>query len=269
MILINSFHDNTEAIINRLEMVGRATETILADLDIPYSGIVIFIEDDEISFVCEYAVQRRIATNRKLVTLSNPLRISEPEQLGVLEDRFPRHRQRVSAMRKALGVHRITPGLSNNIIELLIERNPDFQEWYRSASAELHISFDVYPAAILEYDAIALALKLANFREVSFSYEDHQRGNIFERLVAQEMTEDQIISRDYSVLGKRALWSDSDPGISGKEFFSPESQSRVSIIYANRTKLENVLGVDLIIHNISHKSIILIQYKRMVYENGE
>lgn len=79
------------------------------------------------------------------------------------------------------------------------------------------------------------------------------------------LREDQMVVNDLYVLpGHEEIES----SIHGATVFE-NSQSRLTVILANRLPLEEQTGTDLIYYNETFKCFLLVQYKAMEHENGE
>ena len=266
MILLNSNDTNFISVVDTLEQRDRATETILSDATVPSTGLALFVDDkSEIFLVSAYRIGRRIATNRKIVLLTNAFHLRHPLSISEAVVRLRRHRMRLESAIEDTGLQRITPALSASLTALLIDSNPDLADWLQNAAPKEIAS--TYPAASIEYDAISLPLKMIGLRQFSYKSSSSSSGSVFAMMAATEMTEDQILTHDYSVFGDSRLWQNSYP--QGKIFASDDGSSRVEIVYANRTSLERTLGVDILIHNISQHAVILLQYKRMMREGTD
>lgn len=90
------------------------------------------------------------------------------------------------------------------------------------------------------------------------------RAPFLERLKDVQSREDPQIAHDHNVF----------PGmtVSARDIISTvtltEGPDRITILNCNRQPLEQTLGVDLIYYSHRFKSFVLVQYKRMVDENG-
>jgi len=266
MVLLNSNDANFIPVVEALEQRDRATETVLSDTTLPSTGLAIFVdEESEISLVSSYHIGRRITTNRKIIELTNALYLKNPLKISKAVMRLRRYRKRLESATEDTGLQRITPALSRDLTRILIEYNPDLADWLRNIAHREMPS--TYPAAGIEYDAISLPLKMIGLRRFSYQSENSSGRSVFAKMVAIEMTEDQILAHDYSVLADSKVWQNTD--LQGKIFLSEDGSSHVEIVYANRTSLEKTLGVDLLIHNINQRAVILLQYKRMIKEGRE
>lgn len=77
--------------------------------------------------------------------------------------------------------------------------------------------------------------------------------------------EDKIVTRDaIQIPGFEKL----DTSVTGKTEFQ-RGNERVSVYLANKTLIEEALGVDLVYINEIHNSIIMVQYKMLRYESDK
>ena len=92
----------------------------------------------------------------------------------------------------------------------------------------------------------------------------NDRAPFLERLKDVQSREDPQIAHDHNVF----------PGmtVSARDIISAvtltEGPDHITILNCNRQPLEQTLGVDLIYYSHRFKSFVLVQYKRMVDENG-
>lgn len=128
-----------------------------------------------------------------------------------------------------------------------------------------------YAVMAEEKDAVALALEFTftggmRERELRQWAPGPQAGPapFLEGLRNYRVLEDAMISHDAGVF---ADWLPSARHPVGVVEFS-NHRDRLTIYNANRTRLEESLGVDLLYYNHRFHSFVMVQYKRMVTERG-
>jgi hypothetical protein len=123
-----------------------------------------------------------------------------------------------------------------------------------------------------EKDAVGLALSI-------FGFDRHDRDIIKTESIPDEpapflstlnvrnQREDSMIIHDATTLGSD--WSTiKQYQINVVEFRRKESDEKLTIVHAHRTKIEETLGVDLIYYNHRFSSYVMVQYKRMKGKRG-
>lgn len=117
---------------------------------------------------------------------------------------------------------------------------------------------------IQERDAIGLALDISGMNrraimEVSLPRQTTGLVSFLSSLGDLQLSEDTMIEHDTRLLG---AWQQLQPVIVGTTSFERADQ-RLTVFNANRTPIENVLGVDLVYWHHAYRSFVLVQYKKM------
>jgi hypothetical protein len=119
-----------------------------------------------------------------------------------------------------------------------------------------------------ERDAIGLVLRVADLDEelndiVKWNIADFDTPHFLKNLNGLNLREDQLIINDFTCFGSLKVIKE----YKNTTCTLSNGRNTVSIIYANRTPLENNIGVDLIYYGHNHQTFIFVQYKRLVEEN--
>jgi hypothetical protein len=266
MIVINARYENYYNLIETLERFSRSTDTISADLMVNKTGTAVFIDEDEyISDISQYSIGRRIATRRNYIKFTKYEKLTKKISKSELMDAYRKHRSRIEDLFQSYTISVATPKTGHDIWQYILDKNEDLESL---TIKKIEYADFTYPNVELEWEAISLPLKLSGITDISFN-QGHPTNNIslFENIENFELIEDQLLALDFSFFQNKEDW---DPAIyTAREINDFESGKRVSVFYANRTKLEHLIGVDLIIFNKNTNAYIFIQYKRMVEENEQ
>ncbi|MFI2363792.1 hypothetical protein [Promicromonospora sp. NPDC019610] len=196
-----------------------------------------------------------IPANRFLSRLREPFRadIAEALQRGRLLDRRETHEVKEELSRDALHLVLLEE------LHGLIEEIPRVESDATRSRAE-------------QRDAIALALESVTLNSAkALPRTEHDDGPNLLPFINDMRThppdEAAIIRHDWSRMPDWVLRNHPKDHMAWMTFADPESgKERVSIAYADKTKLENVTGTDLIYFRQHQPGFVLIQYKRMKSE---
>jgi len=156
----------------------------------------------------------------------------------------------------------LSPAAAEAIVESLLRRRPDLRpiihHLTRGGSDEL-IQGTTGEILALERDAVRVALSIAGVNVNSLDEWERAGDSGFLANLAYETPEDMLVPHDAArfpdwdaLPGGRPDWIDFTNG-----------KNHVRVGNVNHTKLENVLGVDLIYRHIEADTTVLVQYKRM------
>lgn len=184
----------------------------------------------------------------------------------------PRSKSRVSERLSSGGL--LSPKAFEALIAAVSEISPDaasvlgrYREERRDRIARL--SSATQHALAEQKEAVGTALAIARIARDELAGWDYSEGSgaisFIEGLPKIRLREDQMVVNDLSVLpGHEEIGS----SIHGAAVFE-NSQSRLTVILANRLPLEEQTGTDLIYYNETFKCFLMVQYKAMEDENGE
>lgn len=190
----------------------------------------------------------------------------DPVPLRLLIANIPTaaHRVEIRRITKAMA-RELSPTASDAIEAALVQRQPELDPTIRHLKRGLSgesIQGDAGQVLALERDAVQVALSIAGLRNQSaFEWHGDTDGGFLSR-IAYDTPEDLLVPHDASrfpgweaLPGGRPDWIDFSDG-----------ESHIRIGNVNHTKLEMVLGVDLIYRHIDADTTVLVQYKRMQKE---
>lgn len=206
----------------------------------------------------------RPATTDERVRVTEP-HVIEPVPLRLLVGLVPTaERRRASDLLDSVGGVAMPP-LGEALVDALLELRPGLRETVQRLR-RLDEQESVVGAAgrvlAMERDAVKLALSIAGLSTDVLSEWSGPDSTGFLSALPQRRgaLEDVVIAHDSA---RFSNWE----ALSGEMLdwinFS-DGQQHVRVGNVNRTRLENVLGVDLIYHHLDADTFVLVQYKRMV-----
>lgn len=184
----------------------------------------------------------------------------------------PRSSTRVSEKLRVGGL--LSPKAFEALIAAISEISPEaasvlarYREERRERIARLPSA--TQHALAEQKEAVGTALAIAGLGRDELSGWDYSEGSepisFIAGLPKVRLREDQMVVNDLSVLpGHEEIQS----SIHGATVFE-NSQSRLTVILANRLPLEEQTGTDLIYYNETFKCFLMVQYKAMEDEDGE
>ena len=102
-------------------------------------------------------------------------------------------------------------------------------------------------------------------RMIEWNIEDFTTPDFMKDLQTVNVREDLLIIKDSKIFGDWQVLNDDVHGVCTLT----NGTNCVTIIYANRTKIESNIGVDLIYFDHINHSYIFVQYKRLAEENNK
>jgi hypothetical protein len=152
----------------------------------------------------------------------------------------------------------LRPESASDIDQLIASRNTNRIESDENAQQIL----------IFERDAVNISLRIAGIDEKSITKWNSTRNArvapFLSGLNGPIFREDQMIIQDARVFGD---WNLIENHMIGSAVFENQN-SKLTILNANRHRLEETLGVDLIYYFHEFRSYLMIQYKRMAFQSG-
>jgi len=264
LILVGPKYANSHALVGCLGERSRATDFVLADEKRNKEGVALFLDDEEGIFLASrYRVGGKAATNRSRIVFDKPFLLDQQIPMSVLYSKLPQHRRFLVAGVVATDFYFVTPVTSEKAWAQIIALTPALERCF-APEGKIRIP-SLYDLQRIEYDAIALPLRIAGIEEVEFTSDD-PNASIFDRIVGESMLEDQMLAHDYSVFSNPLTWTND---FRCKDIRNAKDGSQVRLWYANRSNLEKTFGVDLILYHATHQAFLMIQYKRMKKEGEE
>lgn len=121
-----------------------------------------------------------------------------------------------------------------------------------------------------ERDALGIVLRINDLeyeqnKVLEWNIEDTSTPDFMRNLHSINTREDQLIIKDSRCFGDWKITNDDVHSVCTLS----NGINHVTIIYANRTRIESNIGVDLIYFDHVNHSYIFVQYKRLAEENGK
>jgi len=162
-------------------------------------------------------------------------------------------------------------GAGQDVLDVLRRLAPDTEaEIARigSLSDQIFIDTPELERKAFQRDGTITALKMAAFTPADETIPDGVPiSQAPWALPNGRIIEDQQIVYD---AGRFDGWDAQDAiHVSGTSFVDPVSGQRLSVYYANRTRVERATGADLIYYHETRRCFILVQYKKLAACNGE
>lgn len=213
-------------------------------------------------------------TGQTNVMISNLMPVEQLSLAGVLESLPKRFQSNFSP--PVEGIYRPTPKLWEALLGILIPRNPQnkirFDAIQRALTAANRVGGRSRAGGLeaFERDAIASALQAwggptARRRILRSAVPAvDERAPFLASLRDVTSREDPQINHDHTVFPGMTI---SRRDIVGSVTLT-DGPNQITILNCNRQPLEQTLGVDLIYYSHRFKAFVLVQYKRMVEENG-
>lgn len=141
----------------------------------------------------------------------------------------------------------------------------DLEEY--QAQQENSRNDDAFQNMAMQKDSFGLAMDMSSFDRQHLVQNERINRNpthYAERLKNRQVNviEEQVLAQDAAFFDNWDIRRDGT-NVVRVQFQKKDSQERLSIISANRTRIEESLGVDLVYHSDRFDSFVLVQYKMM------
>jgi hypothetical protein len=151
-------------------------------------------------------------------------------------------------------------------LELLDKKIINQMKWILYHDKKLNNKNDII---LSERDALGLVFRINDLDNeinsmVNWNVEEISTPDFLRNLKSINLIEDQLIMNDLRCFGNWRLVRE----YAGSICTFLNGKRCVTIIYANRTKIERNIGVDLIYFDHFHHTYIFVQYKRLSERNG-
>lgn len=203
-----------------------------------------------------------VVTKKDRLTFNKPIRIDPPISLESIEHNLParlkRHFQNQTSREISAFPLKVYQSFLDYIksshpnVASSIEKLQEEKTKYQGKSAEI---------AAHEKDAISLALRISGFtdNDIPDWSQDDESAPFLKGYDDVVLREDQMIVHDSQVFGD---WEKISQFVVGAAEFV-KGGHKLTIMNVNRHRIEETLGVDLLMYHHTYKSYVLIQYKRM------
>ena len=232
------------------------------------SPLIVFISTDEgsISSIASGRAGIRAGTGLRRLNLENITDLVVPlETKSILEHTPAKVRKHVEDRLANGGI--LPPESFNGLVASVINLDPTSKKvlWRFSEAREnaiKHLAPEAIVPLALQKEALGTALYLADLERnplLEWSPKSSQQTSFLDGLPQAYLREDQMIIND---LNQMPGFEKIRESITGTARFENESV-RLDIILANRMRLEEQTGADLIYYNATYKSFVMVQYKAM------
>jgi hypothetical protein len=231
----------------------------------------ISIEKDKINYIARYRRDRIVATNKARVFFDLVLKINKPVPLDfILTNSRDSMKNSLTNIFLDRQIKIINENQWDEIVRSLIKfdsNNKELLDAILLKNGKYDKTNRNYIVST-ERDAIGLVLRIADLDEelndiVKWNITDFDTPHFLKNLNGLNLREDQLIINDFTCFGDLKVIKE----YKNTTCTLSNGRNTVSIIYANRTPLENNIGVDLIYYGHNHQTFIFVQYKRLVEEN--
>lgn len=234
---------------------------------------VCFLSFDGVNldYVCLARRGNKVATAKYLVTFSDFVDLSEINIQELGENLSGNLRTNYARSTSGLG-GRIPPTTWNEVVKTVKEFRPDQAEAIdrilklRLANKSIYSGHSAEIVA-LERDAVGMALDIFDKTKVlrkdtlgGWAPPEDKMPPFLDGVDAIKLSEEQMLANDVSVFPE-AVSLQTRIGARFKV-----GETLLDVVYLNRSKVEKVLGIDLIYYNHKYDSYTLVQYKRMIKE---
>jgi hypothetical protein len=227
-------------------------------------------EKNEINYIARYRRDRIVATNKARVFFDLVLKIRTPLPLDfILTNSKDSMRNSLKNIFSDGQIEIINENQWDEIVSSLIKFDLDNKELLDRIIMK-DIKYDKTNRNYIvstERDAIGMVLRIADLNEelnkiAKWNIINCDTPYFLKHLGALNLREDQLIINDFTCFGDLKVIKEYKNTICTLS----NGRNTVSIIYANRTPLENNIGVDLIYYGHNYQTFIFVQYKRLAEE---
>ena len=197
--------------------------------------------------------QSRVKVKRIIAILPE----APDDLVGLLEKSFYQNALRTK-LSSNTNITLLSPKLSSYLIERLAEVDANTQNLHLLA-ASLTEPKKFSSNLSLQTDAIHMALKVFGLSSTDLAKSLLLTPNRDTALASIPIIEDNVIEHDARIVPGYQLES-SD--LTGRAVFA-RGRERLEVFTANRRKLEEAFGVDLIYLNVTRQNIVMVQYKML------
>jgi hypothetical protein len=267
-----------DQVIAAIESGGKFTDALsVRDWGLRQAQLaLISVDGQEILYAALARKGNRVATAKARAMFSNLVTLDNPLPLTALEFALPGRLESY--------LTRATSGLAAPLPPQLWARLFDTvkaRQKAETAGALEHLArlVELDPETFLragseivadERDAVNIALRIAGFDEqniLRWSVDrDQPVAPFLQGLGESVLREDTMVAHDHRVFGD---WEIIREAQVGAVEFAGRGGKYLTIVNANRTPIEQTLGVDLIYYFADYESYLLVQYKRMLGHGDE
>jgi hypothetical protein len=249
------------------------SDTISSNFKIPSKGLAfVSLNGEDIHYVMLFQKSGRVATKIDRISFKMPVELLPALSLEDVKRDAPTNINRFVIKQTEYGLNRLSPKVFPYIYETIKSKYVDIIEDFNRLERKI-LGLDRAPfgagAAIIAYekDAVSLSLRVAGFSDNDLSNwsSGDEPAPFLRGFDSAVIREDPMVAHDAEVFGE---WRIISRFVVGAVEFTKEDQ-KLTIINVNRHRIEETLGVDLILYHHSYKSYVMVQYKRMVNEGNK
>lgn len=233
----------------------------------PNKGIAfISIDEEDISYIMAYKKSGRVATKIDRITFTKPIHLEQPLSLTDIENSIPSTIKRHFQNQISTGISIFSPKVYQSLIYYIKSNHPDLAIRINQLQKEIvgvPTKYRGHSAEIIahEKDAISLALRISGFSDYDIPRwsQESDTAPFLRGYDDVVLREDPMVIHDSQVFGD---WDKINQFVVGAAEFE-RAGHKLTIMNVNRHKIEETLGVDLLMYHHTYKSYVLVQYKRM------
>jgi hypothetical protein len=230
--------------------------------------------ENKINYITNFRRDRLVATQKVRVLFDIVIKLEKPLSLDfiILQSSGSMKNSIKNIFTDKSHVYYLNENQLNTIIHSLTESDENNKNFidrilYRDRIIQHNNNRDYIVST--ERDALGLIFRMNDLDEeinsiVNWNIEKDATPDFINGLRSVSVREDQAIIND---LRRFSDWKVIREYVSAICTLS-NGKNCVSVIYANRTKIESNIGVDLIYYDHNHKTFIFVQYKRLKDANG-
>ena len=259
-------------ITNTISYFSHFSDVIFSQKKHSTRGIAfISLDGKDFNYVMAYKKSGRVATKIDRLTFNKPIVVNPPISLESIEHNLPAKLKRHFQNQTSIGISAFSPKVYQSFLDYIKSSHPNVASSVEKLQGELkgiktkHQGRSAEIAAH-EKDAISLALRISGFtdNDIPKWSQDDESAPFLKGYDDIVLREDPMVVHDSQVFGD---WEKISQFVVGAAEFVKD-EHKLTIMNVNRHKIEETLGVDLLMYHHTYKSYVLIQYKRMT-KNGD
>lgn len=258
---------------NALGYSASFSDVVDSNLKIPAIGLAfVSLDGEDVHYLMLFKKSGRVATKKDRITFRKPIKLEPALPLENIQGEAPSNIKWHIINQTTKGINPLSPKvfsfLLNKIKLCYPDKLEDIEELERVIKGKSGLYYGAGAEIIAqEKDAVCLALRVAGFsdRDLPVWSSSDEPAPFLSGFESAAIREDPMVAHDAEVFGD---WKRISRYVVGAtEFF--KDGHKLTIMNVNRHKVEETLGVDLIMYHHTYKSYVLIQYKRMHKEGSQ
>lgn len=251
---------------------GHYSDVVYSRENYPPKGLAfISVDEESLTHVAAYKKSGRVATKLDRISIYKPITIDPSISLSEIENSLSNNIKHHFRKQTGNGISTISPRVSESIISYIQRTQPVLAQQITQLQREISgtpTNYHGHSAEIVahEKDAVSFSLRVAGFSEGNLPSwnQEGEKAPFLTGYGDVVIREDPMVAHDAQVFGD---WTKIRQYVIGAAQFE-RSGHKLTIMNVNRHKIEETLGVDLLVYHHAFRSYALIQYKRMV-KDGE